>query len=128
MMKTSAVEKDFKHKVCDQVRLAEEGVHRYRVFTPFLFPDGDHLSIVLKQAERGRWVLSDEGHTYMHLTYELDERDLQGGTRSRIIGNALTAFSVEDREGELVLPIPNHSYGDALYSFVRALLKISDVT
>jgi len=126
--KVSAIEKDFKHKVCDQLRLAAEGVERYRVFTPFLFPDGDHLSIVLKKANHDHWVLSDEGHTYMHLTYELEEKDLQQGTRSKIIGGALTAFSIEDREGELVLPIADHNYGDALYSFVQGLLKISDVT
>jgi hypothetical protein len=127
-MKVSAIEKDFKQKVCDQLRLAAEGVDRYRVFTPFLFPDGDHLSIVLKKASQDHWLLSDEGHTYMHLTYELEEKDLQQGTRSKILGNALTAFSIEDREGELVLPIPDHNYGDALYSFVQGLLKISDVT
>ena len=41
---------------------------RYQVFTPFLFDDGDHLVIVLKR-NNSHWVLSDEGHTYMHLTY-----------------------------------------------------------
>jgi hypothetical protein len=37
-------------------------------------------------------------------------------------------FSVQEQEGELVLPIQNERYGDALYSFVQALLKITDVT
>jgi hypothetical protein len=97
------------------------------VFTPFLFEDGDHLAIVLKR-ENGNWVLSDEGHTYMHLTYDLDERDLQRGTRQKIISNTLSAFSVTDRNGELVLKITGNRYGDALYSFIQALLKISDVT
>jgi hypothetical protein len=126
-MSVETIERDFKQKVCERLRLASEGVERYRVFTPFMFEDGDHLAIVLKR-ENGRWLLSDEGHTYMHLTYDLDERDLRGGTRQRIITNALTAFSVDDREGELVLPIPGERYGDALYSFVQALLKISDVS
>lgn len=126
-MAVEAIERDFKKKTSERLRLVSEGVNRYRVFTPFLFDDGDHLAIVLKK-EDGRWVLSDEGHTYMHLTYELDERDLQRGTRQRIITSALSAFSVDDREGELVLPIPDDRYGDALYSFVQALLKITDVT
>ncbi len=126
-MPIETIEQDFKQKVCESLRLTSEGVDRYRVFTPFLFEDGDHLAIVLKR-EQGRWILSDEGHTYMHLTYDLDEKDLQRGTRQKIITNALSAFSVNDRNGELTLGIQDNHYGDALYSFVQALLKISDVT
>ncbi len=126
-MPIETIEQDFKQKVCENLRLTSEGVDRYRVFTPFLFEDGDHLAIVLKR-DQGRWILSDEGHTYMHLTYDLDEKDLQRGTRQKIITSALSAFSVNDRNGELTLGIQDNHYGDALYSFVQALLKISDVT
>ena len=82
-MSVEAIEHDFKQKVCEQLRLASEGIDRFRVFTPFLFEDGDHLAIVLRR-ENGRWILSDEGHTFMHLTYDIDERDLQRGTRQKI--------------------------------------------
>ena len=126
-MSVETIQNDFRRIVCDNIRLASEGVNRFRVFTPFLFEDGDHLAIVLKREASG-WVLSDEGHTYMHLTYDLDEKDLQRGSRQKIITNALSAFSVEDREGELCILIPEERYGDALFSFVQALLKISDVT
>ena len=126
-MTIEAIERDFREKLTDKLRLVSEGVNRYRVFTPFMFEDGDHLSIVLKR-DNGRWVLSDEGHTYMHLTYDLDEKDLQRGTRQKIITSALSVFSVQDREGELIVPIQNDLYGDALYSFIQALLKITDIT
>ncbi len=126
-MSFSAIEKDFQAKVSEKVRLAAEGLDRYRVLTPFRFDDGDHLAIVLKRDGEG-WVLSDEAHTYMHLTYDMDERDLHRGTRQTIISNALSVFEIEDREGELVLGVPGERYGDALYSFVQALLKISDVS
>ena len=96
--------------------------------SPFQFDDGDHLGIVLKK-EGERWVLSDEGRTYMQLSYfGLDDRDLQRGTRQEIISAALSNFSVQDRDGELLIPVPEERYGDALYSLVQALLKISDVT
>lgn len=124
---SSTIEQAFREKVSDKVRLAEEGINRYRVLTPFQFDDGDHLAIVLRK-EDTRWVLSDEAHTYMHLTYDIDEKDLQSGTRQKIILTALSAFEVEDRRGELILAIPDERYGDALYSFVQALLKITDVT
>ena len=103
-MTIETIERDFRETVCEQVRLEQEGIERYRVFTPFLFEDGDHLAIVLRK-EQSEWILSDEGHTYMHLTYDIDERDLQKGTRQKIITNALSMFSVNDREGELILPI-----------------------
>ena len=126
-MESTDIEREFRQKVCDSIRLVPEGVERFRVFTPFMFDDGDHLSVVLKRSD-SRWLLSDEGHTYMHLTYDVDERALHQGTRQRLISNALSSFSVLDEEGELVVPIRDDRYGDALYSFVQGLLRISDVT
>ena len=126
-MNITAIERDFRKKVCEKVTLTSEGINRFRVSTPFLFDDGDHLAIVLKQ-DNGGWLLSDEGHTYMHLTYDLDEKDLQRGTRQKIISNALSVFGAEDREGEIIIDVPGDRYGDALYSFVQALLKITDIT
>lgn len=126
-MSMDTIEREFHEKVSRKVRVEAEGMDRYRVFTPFLFDDGDHLAVVLRR-HNGAWALTDEAHTLMHLTYDIDERDLQRGTRQKIIASALSAFQVEDRDGELVLPIPNERYGDALYSFVQALLKITDVS
>ena len=126
-MSIESIERDFHEKVSAKIRLAPEGLERYRVFTPFLFEDGDHLVIVLKK-EGGRWVLSDEAHTYMHLTYDIDEKDLQSGTRQKIISNVLSTFRIEDRHGELLLDIPDDRHGDALYSFVQSLLKIADIS
>ncbi len=114
-MGIETIERDFKTKVGEKLTLLPEGIDRYRVFTPFIFEDGDHLSIVLKR-EHEKWLLSDEGHTYMHLTYDLTEKELQRGTRQKIITNALSLFSVQDRDGELIVLIPDDRYGDALYS------------
>ena len=127
LMSVKAIIQNFRQKVCDQVRLEAEGVDRYHVFTPFLFEDGDHLVVILKQ-ENGKWILSDEGHTFMHLTYDLEDKDLRSGGRQKIISNALAAFSVEDRNGELILSIDDDQYGDALYRYIQALLRISDVS
>jgi len=126
-MTTETIERDFREKVCAKIRLATEGIDRYRVFSPFLFEDGDHLAIVLKK-EQSVWILSDEGHTFMHLTYDIDEKDLQKGTRQKVITNALSLFQVEDREGELLLKVRDDQFGDALYSFIQALMKVADVS
>mgnify|MGYP001560360503 CR=1 FL=1 len=117
----------FKERVSQQIELLAEGHDRFRVFTPFQFDDRDHLVIVLRK-EGGGWLLTDEGHTYMHLTYDVTERDLQRGTRAKIISNALDAFRVEDFEGELRLRVEDDDFGGALYDFVQALLRITDVS
>ncbi len=126
-MAAETIVKDFQDKVSSKVHLEAEGMGRYRVYTPFLFDDGDHLAIVLKK-EGSKWLLSDEAHTYMHLTYDIDEKDLHKGNRQKIITNALSTFQIEDRNGELTLQVTDERYGDALYSFVQGILKISDVT
>lgn len=125
---SAAIESVFRERVSSEIRLEPEGIHRYRVFTPFQFGDGDHLGIVLKR-EADRWLLSDEGRTYMYLAYRgIGDADLQRGTRQGILSNTLSAFNVQDREGELVINAPEDSYGDALFSFIQALLKITDLT
>lgn len=126
-MSMADIEKDFRDIMSQQVRLLQEGVERYRVFTPFLLDGGDHLAIVLKK-EEGNWVLSDEAHTFMRLTYDIDEADLLRGTRYKIIIDALSMFNVEDRGGELILPLEEDNYGHALFSFVQALLKVTNVS
>jgi len=53
-----SIERGFHATVSAKVRLMGEGVNRFRVITPFLFEDGDHLGIVLKR-EGNQWVLTD---------------------------------------------------------------------
>ena len=126
-MELQVIEQDFRQSVGEKVSLLQEGNERYRVFTPFLFEDGDHLSIVFKRTGRD-WVLSDEGNTLMRLTYEIDLRDLLRGNRQKIIDGALNTFGVANQDGELVFVVRDDAYGDALFSFVQSLIKISDVT
>jgi hypothetical protein len=122
---TETIEQDFRQKVCSKISLLEEGIDRYRVFTPFLSEDGDHFAIMLKREPSG-WILSDEGHALMHLTYDKDEKDLRRGARQQIINNALSLFHVKDRDGEIILSIPDHQFGDALNSYIHALMRITD--
>ena len=51
-MSIETIAREFHNKVSAKVRLASEGMERFRVFTPFLFEDGDHLAIVLKKGGR----------------------------------------------------------------------------
>jgi hypothetical protein len=64
----------------------------------------------------------------MHLTYDIDEKELLKGTRQKLIDNALAVYRAQDRAGEIVLPVHNNQFGDALFSYIQALLKITDVS
>ncbi|MEW5937152.1 MAG: DUF1828 domain-containing protein [Candidatus Thermoplasmatota archaeon] len=118
--------KDFKKKVCEEIDLVSEGLGRLIVRTPFTFDDGDHLKIVLKKDSEDKWLLTDEGHTFMHLSYE--DIYLDTKTRQQIIDTSLTTYNIINRDGELILKIDDGLYGDALYSFIQGILHISDVT
>ncbi len=126
-MSIKTTEKAFLETVAAEIRLSTDSKDRFRVFTPFRFDDGDHLAIVLKK-EGDRWLISDEGHTYMHLTYDIDDKLLHSGTRKQIISKALSMFDVEDRGGELIREVSDGDYGEALYDFAQALLRIADVS
>lgn len=125
-MSIKSIQQDLIDKVSDKIRVIPDGKDRFRVFTPFRFDDGDHITVVLKKESEG-WVFSDEGHTYMHLTYDIREKKLFSGTRYQIISNTLSAFKVEDRFGELILKVKEDRFGDALYSFAQALVRMGDV-
>lgn len=126
-MDAIAIERQFSQKVAKEISLIAEGNERYVVFTPFMFDDGDHLVITLKRRD-GKWELSDEGHTYMHLSYEISPSDMFKGTRGKIIDTTLEMFHVKDRGGELVVDVIDEDYGEALFTFVQALMRIANVS
>lgn len=122
-MNTAELEREFKRKISEEIDVEREGIDRYIVYTPFMFDDGDHFVIVLKK-HGDRWRFTDEGHTFMHMSY--GEIDLSQGTRKSIIDRVLLSFRLANEDGELCLEVPDNQYGDALFSFVQALVKISD--
>lgn len=127
MSTTEHIAKDFKDKVSRAVRLHEEGMNRYRVFTPFTFDDGDRFSIVLERNGDG-WQLNDEGHTFMHMSYEMDVSALEKGNRARLLNSVLTHFEISEHQGVLALPFAPDEAGNALYTYLQALTKITDLS
>lgn len=125
-MDVRQIERSFRDTICDALALKAETANQYRVYTPFMYDDGDHLSIVLKH-EQGVWALSDEASTYMHLSYDMDDKSLEAGTRQKIISDALSFFGVKDDDGELIVEITEGAFGEALYGLIQAMLRINDV-
>jgi hypothetical protein len=126
-MNSAEIRQEFKGRVSEQIDLEQEGVGRFLVNTPFRFEDGDHFAIFLKREAEG-WILSDEASTLMHLSYWLDDKAIESGNRQEIVNNSLSCFSVENRNGELVIPVLEERFGDALFNFVQALTKVTDIS
>ena len=124
-MDATAVISDFRAKVCHDIELEQAGIDRFVVHTPFQFDDGDHYVIVLRR-ESGSWLLTDEAHTFMHLSY--DDVDIGQGARSRLIEQALATYGLESHSGELRVVVPGGQFGDALFSMVQGLDRISSAT
>lgn len=128
-MNFEKIQDSFKSSVADSITLLPEGIKRYQVFTPFRFDDGDHFVIVLREDERGNLIITDEGHTYMHMSYWMDLSSISSGNRNEIIESALEKYSIQERNGQLIAPIDKMSdAGNVLYNFIQCLISITDVS
>jgi hypothetical protein len=126
-MNIGMITEEFKGRVSEQIDLEPEGIDRFQVVTPFRFEDGDHFSVILKR-EGDRWILTDEASTLMHLSYWLDDKAFESGNRKTIVESSLGYFAVQNRDGELIIPVVENRFGDALFNFVQALTKVSDIS
>jgi hypothetical protein len=125
-METKDLQRELLKKAGEEIQILEEGQNRFRIFTPFMFGDGDHIAIVLKQ-EGNTWILSDEGDTYAHLSILGVSDNLLYGTRRDLITGILEEFHAEDRGGELIARLDFDKSGSILYNFIQTLVKISDL-
>lgn len=123
-MNANNILKEFKDKVCEQIRVKSLGKNRYVVLTPFTFEDGDLFKIVL-QKDGDTWYLTDEGHTLMHLSY--DEFEIDTGRRNELFLQAIKRYYMEDDDGEIKIKIENNEFGNALYSYIQGLMRIADL-
>jgi Domain of unknown function DUF1828 len=64
----------------------------------------------------------------MHLSYWLDDKAIESGNRKEIVDSSLSAFSVQNRDGELIIPVTEGRFGDALFNLVQALTKVTDIS
>ena len=128
-MHPEKIQFSFKSTINKAVRVIPEGDNRYQIFTPFHFDDGDHFVIILKRDDKGKWIITDEGHTYMHMSYKIDLSSLAHGARNAIIERALEKYGVEEQEGQIFTRIDDFTNaGNIFYNFVQCLINITDVS
>lgn len=119
----------FRKKVCEQINITPHGLNQFRVQTPFSFEDGDAFVIYLLR-QNNQWILSDNGHTLMHLSYWFDTERLNKEDTERydIFHAIVKSFGLIYEQGKIMLPVEDEGlFGDYLLSYLQALTKLSDL-
>ena len=128
-MNTESIRKSFKKSVAESVELFPKGDNSYQIFTPFHFDDGDHFVVILKTDGLGNWIITDEGHTYMRMSYDMDLSSLKKGTPNEIIESSLEKYGVKEIERQLIATIDEISNtGNVLYNFIQCLISITNIS
>lgn len=119
--------RELKESICKDIDVFPEGKLRFAVDTPFCFEDGDSFTIILKKS-KDRWYFTDEGHTLMHLSYEGLDISLEKGNRKQYLNSIFTTHYIENDNGELKCSVEDEHFGDALFTFIQGLTKITDLS
>jgi hypothetical protein len=112
--------------LAEDINLREISDTEVQVYVPFYFPDGDGL-VVHVRSSNGGYEVTDKAHTLLHLSYHTDIDRIREGTRSSLLERIRGRHDVEDRDGELVAVTDGAGIGRTVFSFVQALLEISDL-
>ena len=113
----------FRSSVCSCVELEELGIDEYMVHTGFSYSDGDELHIVLNTSGK-KWVLTDEGHTMMWLSYE--DHNMTA-SRNDLLSRIVSSNSVQMDDGRIKAEFDPETAGRALCSVIQAMLRVSDL-
>jgi len=128
-MSIQEINETLQQAIGQQVTVELEGNNRFPVLTPFMMDDGDHYNIVLRGQEgQQNWVITDEGETLLHLSYWMDYNSLKKGTRQQVIERVLGQYGIDNRDGELRLEIKYDELSSAIFTFLQALTRVTDIT
>lgn len=122
-MDANDIIENMKRFVCTSFSVEERGINAYLVHTGFFFPDGDELHIVLRLVD-GRWILTDNGHTLMWLSYEDFNMT---PTRESLLRKAVESNFLTLDEDCISVDVDPSNGSAALRSMVQALLQIADL-
>lgn len=113
-----------KKAICSSVEIEERGIDRYVIHTDFTYPDGDELRIILKKQDSD-WILTDEGHTMMWLSYE--DFNIKTDTRRDLLSRSLTYNHAKLEDGRIIIRFKQNDVAGAVQSMIQALLQTADL-
>ena len=122
------LEKALCERLCSSVRLHQRKDGWLMLDAPFMFPDGDRYPIYLSEGRSGGVVLSDQGHTLMHVSYEHDVAAFYDGPRAALREQIVREAGIEETEGIFSIEAPADGIAEALFTLGQTLTKIYDLT
>ena len=122
-----AVEAALCRALCAEVRLEVRRGRSY-VRTPFAFPDGDSYVLAIEDLPMGGVRLTDGGHTFMHLSYDVNVDVLFDGTRGRLLDSVLSSSGVTLDSGRLSVEGSFDELGLMVVRLGQAITRVYDLT
>ena len=123
-----AVQKLLCERLCHDVEVVQPFDDALMVRTHFRFPDGDTYPIHLSDSASGGLMLSDRGHTLMHISYEHDVDSFMDGTRGMLMERIMTESGLHWNNGAFCLDTSPEKLSEAVFVFGQALTRIYDLT
>lgn len=115
--------------LCDDINVYQKSDDLFYIETPLLFPDGDTYTIYLKSLPEllGGVRITDRGHTFMHLSYEIDIDTLYKGTRGKLREQIMNELDLKEEQGQIYLDSSLDQLGSNLFRFSQGITKIYDL-
>lgn len=122
---TSELQRMLCEQWCTDAEVAQDegGI---RLSLPLVEADGDYVTVWLRQ-ELGGWKITDNGTTFMRLSYSMDVDLLNEGSRSKVVERVVGEQGVELHDGELSTVVTEGDLGPGLLRFGQAMLRLSDL-
>ena len=115
-------------RLCASIRIHRRSDDVLMLESPFTFPDGDHFPIYVSETASGGILLSDRGHTLMHVSYDHDVDSFYEGARAAFREQIVRESGIEEDRGIFSVETPPDQLASTLFWFAQALTKIHDLT
>ncbi len=114
-------------RLCAQVRIVLLSQNLRAIETPFTFPDGDPFQIYLEEQPSGALRLTDNGHTLMQISYDMDIDGLYKGARGVLRQEILGEMGAKEDDGAFYIETSVEDLSAAVFRFGQTLNKIHDL-
>lgn len=115
-------------QLCEDVRVHQCADGELMLDSQFRFPDGDTFPIQMSGCRDGNVRLSDEGDTFMRISYEHDVDSFFKGTRGVLLDHILSEGGVEWEGGALTVRTSQEGLAEAIFRFGQTITRVYDLT
>ncbi len=117
-------------QINNSIKVIKRPSGKVMLVTPFHYPDGDGYPIYVTATGTGGFVLSDGGHTLMHLSYENDIDGLLKGARRTLLEQvvALEGARFDPVTGAFFIETASDQIVGAVFCLGQVLTRVFSLT